>query len=187
MKPQPQRLERGRVHLLNAMSTTAKHLRDIALLPGVVTLVVPALLVRSAPMHVGWSLPGLAALVPVALGIVLVGAGLAMWASTVLLFARYAEGTLAPWEPTQKLVIRGPYRYVRNPMITAVIAILLGEAVLYGSAVLLAWAVAFFAANAVYIPRVEERAMEARFGADYRAYKDNVPRWVPRRTPWNFS
>jgi protein-S-isoprenylcysteine O-methyltransferase Ste14 len=163
---------------------TAKHLRDIALLPGVVTLVVPAFLLRASASNVGWGLGGALAFVPVAAGARLIAAGLAMWAQTVLLFARHGEGTLAPWEPTQKLVVRGPYRYVRNPMISAVIAILIGEAIVYGSVALAAWALAFIALNAVYLPRVEEPALEARFGADYREYKQNVPRWVPRRTPW---
>ena len=167
------------------MSMTAKHWRDIALLPGVVTLVIPAVIVRSTgDMAVGWGLGGPAALLPFVLGALLVAAGLAMWARTVLLFASYGEGTLAPWEPTQKLVVRGPYRYVRNPMITAVIAILFGEAALYGSFALLAWALAFCGLNLTYIPYVEERALEERFGDSYREYRRNVPRWIPRRTPW---
>jgi protein-S-isoprenylcysteine O-methyltransferase Ste14 len=163
---------------------TAKHLRDIALLPGVVTLLVPAILVRKGRTHVGWGLDAPLALLPLVTGALLIAAGLAMWAQTVLLFARHGEGTLAPWEPTQKLVVRGPYRYVRNPMITAVIAILIGEAVVYGSQAIAVWALVFLVLNAAWIPRVEEPALEARFGSDYREYKRNVPRWIPRRTPW---
>ena len=167
------------------MSMTAKHWRDIALLPGTVTLVVPAIiLTKTDSMAVGWGLGWPAALIPFALGALLVAAGLAMWARTVLLFASYGEGTLAPWEPTQKLVVRGPYRYVRNPMITAVIAILFGEAAIYGSFALLAWALAFWGLNLTYIPLVEERALEERFGESYRDYKRNVPRWIPRFSPW---
>jgi len=167
------------------MSLTAKHWRDIALLPGTVTLVVPAIiLAKTGPMAVGWGLRGPAVLLPFTVGALLVAAGLAMWARTVLLFASYGEGTLAPWEPTQNLVVRGPYRYVRNPMITAVIAILLGEAAIYGSLAVLAWALAFFGLNVTYIPLVEERALEERFGESYREYKKNVPRWIPRLRPW---
>jgi protein-S-isoprenylcysteine O-methyltransferase Ste14 len=164
---------------------TAKHWRDIALLPGTVTLVVPAIiLTKTDSMVVGWGLGWPTALLPFALGAILVAAGLAMWARTVLLFASYGDGTLAPWEPTQKLVVRGPYRYVRNPMITAVIAILFGEAAIYGSFALLAWALAFWGLNLTYIPLVEERALEERFGESYRDYKRNVPRWIPRFSPW---
>jgi protein-S-isoprenylcysteine O-methyltransferase Ste14 len=167
------------------MTMTAKHLRDIAVLPGMVTLVVPALIMRATgPMNVGWGLGGAAVFVPFALGAALVAAGLWMWARTVLLFASYGSGTLAPWEPTQSLVVRGPYRHVRNPMISAVIAILFGEAAIYGSFALLVWALGFWGLNLIYIPQVEERALEARFGEQYREYKSKVPRWIPRRSPW---
>lgn len=100
------------------------------------------------------------------------------------LFARVGQGTLAPWDPTQRLVAQGPYRYVRNPMISGVLCVLLGEAALFGSAPLLVWAAAFFALNAAYIPLIEEPGLEKRYGAAYEAYRRNVPRWLPRRTPW---
>jgi protein-S-isoprenylcysteine O-methyltransferase Ste14 len=96
------------------------------------------------------------------------------------LFARVGEGTLAPWDPTRKLVVRGPYRHVRNPMITGVLAILLGEAALFGSWPLLVWAFGFFALNAIYMPLVEEPGLVRRFGDDYVRYRRNVPRWLPR-------
>ena len=67
---------------------------------------------------------------------------------TISLFARVGQGTLAPWDPTQRLVVLGPYRHVRNPMISGVLAILLGEAALLGSPPLLVWFGAFFAVNA---------------------------------------
>jgi protein-S-isoprenylcysteine O-methyltransferase Ste14 len=103
---------------------------------------------------------------------------------TISLFAREGEGTLAPWDPTRRLVVRGPYRFVRNPMITGVLCVLLGEAALFGSAGILALAAAFLAVNAVWFPLVEEPALRRRFGAEYDAYSRNVPRWLPRRTPW---
>jgi protein-S-isoprenylcysteine O-methyltransferase Ste14 len=113
--------------------------RAIALLPGVVTLVVPAaILVALDAPDVGWGLDGAAAALPVLLGLGLIGAGVALWTWTVRLFARIGKGTLAPWDPTQRLVVAGPYRHVRNPMITAVLSVLLGEAALFGSPVLLA-------------------------------------------------
>jgi protein-S-isoprenylcysteine O-methyltransferase Ste14 len=69
-------------------------------------------------------------------------------------------------------------------MITAVLAVLLGEAVLFGSPVLVIWSVAFLAINWVYFLIYEEPGLQRRFGEDYSQYKQNVPRWIPRRTAW---
>jgi protein-S-isoprenylcysteine O-methyltransferase Ste14 len=104
--------------------------------------------------------------------------------STVTLFAKVGRGTLAPWDPTSTLVVQGPYRYVRNPMISGVLFILLGEAACFASLPLLIWFAAVFALNAVYLPLVEERGLRRRFGADYEAYRAKVPRWIPRLRPW---
>jgi protein-S-isoprenylcysteine O-methyltransferase Ste14 len=159
--------------------------RAIALLPGTVTVVVPAvILIAGAGPNLGWGLEGVAAALPVVLGLALIAVGLALWVWTVRLFARIGKGTLAPWDPTRRLVVEGPYRYVRNPMITAVLAVLLGEAALFGSSALLVWWGAFFAVNWAFFVLHEEPGLERRFGDEYRDYKRNVPRWVPRRSPW---
>ena len=99
------------------------------------------------------------------------------------LFARVGRGTLAPWDPTQRLVAVGPYRYLRNPMITGVATVLAGQALLTGSWILAAWMLAFVAVNFVYFVTVEEPGLERRFGDPYREYKARVPRWMPRRPP----
>ena len=153
-----------------------RHARAIGLLPFMATVVVPAVLVwRRGDVDVG----ALAVL-----GVPLIGLGLAVFVWTVTLFDREGEGTLAPWDPTSRLVVRGPYRHVRNPMITGVLAILLGEAALLGMPSLLVWAAIFLAANALWMPLVEEPGLRKRFGADYEAYAANVPRWLPRPRPW---
>lgn len=149
-----------------------RHARAIGLLPFVVTLVVPGVIVwRSGAAPVNWAraVPGLA----------LIAAGLALVAWTVGLFVTVGRGTLAPWDPTERIVVRGPYRHVRNPMIEGVLLVLLGEAVLLGSLPLLLWFVAVLAANAVYIP-LEEPGLRRRFGTDYDVYRASVPRWLPR-------
>ncbi len=162
-----------------------RHLRAIALLPALVTLAVPGtLLYVTRSVHAGWGLPGALRILPSAGGGLLMAGGLALVASTVRLFATAGRGTLAPWDETQRLVVRGPYRRVRNPMISGVISILLGEAALLGSPPLFAWTGGFFLLNAVYIPLVEERGLADRFGEDYRVYKQHVPRWLPRLTAW---
>jgi protein-S-isoprenylcysteine O-methyltransferase Ste14 len=159
-------------------------LRNIVILPGSGLVVIPAVILwLSGESAYSWQLArpdnpwmwvALAA----------IAAGLGLMARTMTLFLRIGEGTHAPWEPTRNLVAVGPYRHLRNPMISGAISVLLGEALLFGSLPLLGWAVIFAAANALYMPLVEEPGLERRFGEDYRRYKANVPPWVPRLTPW---
>jgi protein-S-isoprenylcysteine O-methyltransferase Ste14 len=161
-----------------------RHARAAVLLPGTVTVLIPAALLAIGGADIGCGLAGLWPVLPVVAGAALVLAGLAVWYATVRLFARAGEGTLAPWDPTRKLVVLGPYRYVRNPMITGVLLVLVGEAALFGSPWVLAWAAAFFAINAVWFPLVEEPGLVQRFGREYEDYQRAVPRWIPRRRPW---
>lgn len=110
------------------------------------------------------------------------GASLAVW--TMVLFWKVGKGTLAPWAPTQNLVVKGPYCFVRNPMLSGVLAMLLGESMLLGSFQILTWTVVFFIINTVYFIFVEEKGLEKRFGGDYILYKKSVPRWIPRLSRW---
>jgi protein-S-isoprenylcysteine O-methyltransferase Ste14 len=164
---------------------TLRHLLAILLLPGVVAVVVPLWIVSStSALRVGWGLPYPASLLPSILGCLLVGFGLLLMYWTISLFAGFGEGTLAPWDPPRRLVVRGVYRRVRNPMLSGVFFLLLGEATLLGSPPLFVWFLVVFAVNALYIPLVEEPDLSQRFGEEYLAYKRNVPRWVPRLSPW---
>jgi protein-S-isoprenylcysteine O-methyltransferase Ste14 len=152
-----------------------RHVAAVLLLPGVVAIGVPAVIIwqTDARLH------------PLAVvGIPLIALGVLLVISTVTLFATVGRGTLAPWDPTSRLIVQGPYRYVRNPMISGVLFILLGEAACFASLPLLIWFAAVFGVNAVYLPLVEERGLRRRFGADYEAYRANVPRWIPRLRPW---
>lgn len=160
-----------------------RHLLAILLLPGTVTVAIPTLLVATDGGR-GGDGPGALGIAAIAVGAVLVMAGLLLVVQTVSLFVRLGKGSLAPWDPTVRLVVRGPYRHVRNPMISGVFAILLGEALGLGSLRLLSWALAFACLNAVYIPLAEEPGLDKRFGRNYANYRRNVPRWIPRRRPW---
>jgi len=148
-----------------------------------VTVVIPVWLARRNSVTVG-----LAGSVPLLLlqllGVGVLGIGLVLFASSLWRFATEGEGTLAPWDPPRRLVVRGPYRYVRNPMISGVILILFGEALLILSRAHFMWALTFLAINAVYIPLLEEPQLAGRFGEDYEVYRRNVPRLVPRLRPW---
>lgn len=121
---------------------------------------------------------------PLVVGALVLLAGLALLVATIRLFVAVGQGTLAPWNPTQKLVVRGIYRHVRNPMISGVFLILLGEVIVLSSLPLLGWAIFFIVVNIIYIPLVEEPGLAKRFGADYEEYRRNVPRWVPRARGW---
>jgi protein-S-isoprenylcysteine O-methyltransferase Ste14 len=159
-------------------------LRAVVLLPVTMTVLVPLFLLSSNGIHVpGWSPPWLTWTAR-AVGLALALGGIALLAWTVALFHRIGRGSLAPFDPPTRLVVRGPYRYVRNPMITGVCAILVGEALTFTSAALLTWAAAFLVVNALWFPLVEEPGLAERFGADYDEYRRHVPRWLPRLRAW---
>jgi protein-S-isoprenylcysteine O-methyltransferase Ste14 len=157
----------------------ARHVLALVL-PVTVTIVVPALVLAGGGGTLGWDLPFPLNALVVASGCASIALGLAFVVWTISLFVRFGRGTLAPWDPTQRLVVRGPYRRVRNPMISGVGAILLGEVLIAGSPSLALWFAIFAALNAVYIPLAEEPDLRRRFGDDYRAYEEEVPRWIPR-------
>lgn len=113
-------------------------------------------------------------------GVVVFGAGVALLASCVWEFARSGKGTLAPVDPPKELVVRGLYRYVRNPMYLSVTTIIFGEALLAGSwGLLLYWAIWFLAIN-LFVIGYEEPALRHRFGRSYEIYTQKVRRWLPR-------
>ena len=103
---------------------------------------------------------------------------------TISDFSRIGKGTLAPRDPTRKLIVNGPYRHVRNPMITGVMFILLAESVMFQSWPIAVWLAIFTTLNLFYMLLSEEKGLEKRFGEEYRVYKKNVPRWIPRWTHW---
>jgi len=155
------------------------HLRDMLLLPFMVTVVIPYFIYSSRLVLFKEQ--------PVAVkitGAVIFFAGLSLQLYTTYLFKRFGKGTLAPWQPTQKLVIMGPYRYCRNPMITGVLMILAGEALYLNTLPILIWACMFFITNTVFFIFKEEPDMLRRFGEPYAQYKKQVPRWIPNIKPY---
>ncbi|MCZ6488968.1 MAG: isoprenylcysteine carboxylmethyltransferase family protein [Acidobacteria bacterium] len=166
-----------------------RHLKTILILPTTATVIIPAtILWFTGGPDFGWSL-GWSTAFPVSLALLLAGcalicAGLTLLGKTIHLFATIGKGTLAPWDPTQKLVVQGPYRHVRNPMISGVWCILLGESVLLGSVPVFIFALLFVTINHVYFITSEEPGLMRRFGEEYLLYRNAVPRWVPRLTPW---
>lgn len=155
-----------------------KQVRAVILLPGIIAVVIPATIL----CFTGIVWPPSPWNVIIGLVFTILGITLMVW--TNRLFATVGHGTLAPWSPPEKLVVRGVYRHVRNPMIAGALCILLGEAIFFGSWWLLGWFGFALILNLIYIPLVEERGLAKRFGDDYLLYKRNVPRWIPRWRPW---
>jgi protein-S-isoprenylcysteine O-methyltransferase Ste14 len=115
------------------------------------------------------------------LGLLVIGLGAALLGTCIWEFARSGRGTLAPVDPPRELVVRGLYRYVRNPMYLSVTVIVLGELLLTGSRPLLVyWAVWFVAVN-LFVVGYEEPTLRRRFGESYERYTRAVGRWLPSR------
>jgi len=149
------------------------------LAPGVVAGVVPWWLTgwraRALP---AWWLPLRVA------GVVLVVAGAGVLVHAFARFVAEGLGTPAPVAPTRELVVGGLYRYVRNPMYLAVLAAIVGQALVLGQLVLLPYAAVVAAAFVAFVHWYEEPTLAEQFGARYQAYRQAVPGWWPRRHPW---
>ena len=153
-------------------------------LPFTATVLLPAIILAlgAGPR---WPLEGAGRVAAIVAGAALLGAGIVIFVATVRLFASVGRGTLAPWDPPRRLVVRGPYRYLRHPMISGVALVLAGEALLFARGAIAILLGAFILVNAFYLPLVEEPSLRRRFGAEYERYTANVPRWLPRRRPWD--
>ena len=112
------------------------------------------------------------------------GLFLAIW-SVRTFYNKGGEGTPAPWKPVNNFIISGPYSYVRNPMIVGVVILLLFESVFFSSIPFLFWSIVFFIANIFYFKLIEEKQLVRRFGQDYEKYKNNVPMFFPKFTPYD--
>ena len=105
------------------------------------------------------------------------GALLALWC--VVTFVAIGKGTPAPFDPPRRLVVRGPYRFVRNPMYLGGALALAGAALFYQSLLLLACGSIFALAFGLFVLFYEEPTLRRTFGTDYKAYCHQVPRWCP--------
>lgn len=119
-------------------------------------------------------------------GILFALAALILIVWTVRLFTTEGGGgTPAPWNPIRNFIVRGPYLYVRNPMLIGVILFLVAESILLQSIPVFLWAAVFVLINTVYFSVFEEPQLEKRFGQEYVDYKRCVSRWIPRLTSYN--
>jgi protein-S-isoprenylcysteine O-methyltransferase Ste14 len=160
-----------------------RHLLAVGVLPFTMAVLVPMWIARRNGIvpSLGATAGEVAAQVA---GAALLVVGLTLFLASLRRFATEGRGTLAPWDPPRTLVVHGPYRYVRHPMISGVVFILFGEGLALLSRPHLLWALGFLGINVLYIPLLEEPQLEARFGDAYREYCRHVPRLFPRLRPW---
>ncbi|ANT53086.1 methyltransferase family protein [Mesorhizobium amorphae] len=146
--------------------------------PGVVAGVMPCVLTDRYRLPLS-TLPGL-----VPAGWILILAAAALLLHSFARFALEGLGTPAPVAPTERLVVGGIYRHVRNPMYVAVLSTILGQALLFSSWAVFGYGIVAAAAMVSFVRLYEEPTLARRYGAEYEAYRRAVPRWLPRLTPW---
>ena len=151
----------------------------LVLAPGTVAVLVPYWISR-------WRFgQGALALLPIRiLGGLLIAIGAAGLLDSFARFALKGLGTPAPVFPTQHLVVSGLYRYVRNPMYVSVLATILGQALLFGNLHLLEYGAGAWLISHIFVRTYEEPTLRTTFGEEYERFCANVPRWIPRLTPW---
>jgi protein-S-isoprenylcysteine O-methyltransferase Ste14 len=151
----------------------------LVLAPGIVAGYVPWRICR-------WRVEGSLLRTPLSrlIGLLLVVVGLPILLDSFARFAVQGLGTPAPVFPTRHLVVSGLYRYVRNPMYVAVVSLILGQGLFFGSASVLEYGVAVWVGFHLFVLAYEEPTLRSSYGHEYQEFCQNVPRWIPRLRPW---
>ena len=162
-----------------------EYLKVVLILPGNVLITIPFLIFLFSRNSYSFYLVAFDNfLFYVAMFFLALGLFLAIW-SVRTFYTKGGDGTPGPWRPVSNLIISGPYRYVRNPMILGVVNLLLFETALFSSISFLLWAIVFFVGNIIYFIFFEEKELIKRFGVDYEEYKNEVPMLFPKFSPYN--
>jgi protein-S-isoprenylcysteine O-methyltransferase Ste14 len=173
----PLQLETGsrKLFLMNRLFVLVRAVIYATLFIGLVLVYVPS---RLLPISGIARAPAVAA--PQIAGLVLatLGGALALWCIVTFIFV--GQGTPAPFDPPRRLVIRGPYHFVRNPMYLGACGVVAGAALYYRSLPLLAYGCALLIATHLLVVFYEEPTLTRQFGQDYEAYRQRVKRWLPR-------
>jgi len=160
-------------------STVVGSVVFFAIAPGTVAGVIPYAL---SDWRVGPPLLGVAAIRII--GVAIAVAGLAGLIECFVRFSVKGHGTPAPVAPPDNVVVTGLYRHVRNPMYVAVVSIVVGQALLFGSVAMLEYAIVVWLFFHLAVVFYEEPTLRRQFGPSYALYRANVPRWWPRMRPW---
>ena len=153
------------------MSLVLRNFAFTIVVPGAGGVLLPWLVLSASeprPQPTAWP-----ALAPIA-------AGFGLYLGCMWLFATIGRGTPGPWDAPRRLVMVGPYRWVRNPIYVGVLLVVLGEAWLFLSSALLGYAVIAAVGLHLFVTRYEEPTLRRSFGQPYVAYLAAVPRWLPR-------
>ena len=162
--------------------------RFLAILGSAIFLVIaPGIVAGYAPWAIShWQVrqPLLGICLFRVIGVLLVLTGLPVLVDSFVRFASQGLGTPAPVFPTKHLVVSGPFRYVRNPMYVAVLSLILGQGLFFGSTRVLEYGIAVWLGFSLFVLSYEEPTLRRTFGAEYEEFCANVPRWIPRLKPW---
>jgi len=154
----------------------------LVIAPGIVAGYVPW---RICGWHVGSPLLGTSSFRLV--GVLLIAAGLPVLLDSFARFALQGLGTPAPIFPTRHLVVSGLYQYVRNPMYVAVVTLIVGQGLFFGSARVLEYGIAVWVVFYLFVLIYEEPTLLNSYGLEYEEFCANVPRWIPRLRPWRHN
>jgi protein-S-isoprenylcysteine O-methyltransferase Ste14 len=158
---------------MRKITATAGSAVFLVIAPGIVAGLVPWWIT-------GWRVGAAYPAAVLIIGAVLTAAGSVVLLGAFAQFAIQGRGTPAPPMPTEQLVVRGLYRYVRNPMYLAVLAVIVGQSLLLARPVLLGYAAVVAALFVAFVYGYEQPALARRYGAQYDAYRQAVPAWWPR-------
>ena len=162
-----------------------EYLKVILILPGNVLITIPLLIFLFTRNSYSYDLVSSEKfLFYVSMFFLVLGLFLTIW-SVLTFYTKGGNGTPGPWRPVSSLVISGPYRYVRNPMLSGVFFLLLFESIFFTSIPLFFWFIIFFVGNIIYFKNYEEKALIKRFGEEYEDYKNKVSMLIPKLTPYN--
>ena len=157
-----------------------EYFKVVLILPGNVLIAIPFLIFLFTRNSFSYDLISFnSPLFYIAILFLIIGLWLSVWSVKTFYF-KGGDGTPGPWKPISKLVIDGPYRYVRNPMLIGVFFLLLFESIFFSAIPIFYWFLVFFVSNIFYFKLVEEKDLIKRFGSDYEDYKSNVPMLYPK-------
>jgi len=162
-----------------------EYLKVVLILPGNVLITIPFLIFLFTNNSYSYEIRNSQnILFYFAIFFFIIGLWLTIW-SVRSFYNLGGEGTPGPWKPVTNLIVSGPYRYIRNPMLLGVFFLLLFESIFFTSIPIFIWFITFFVGNIIYFKTIEEKGLIKRFGNDYENYKREVPMLFPKFIPYN--